>query len=107
MGYLALPSKDFKGVFAAGAAVLALCALFTIYVSRGIVDLQRLRAQQAEIEGVAYELTLKNQRMREHLHRLEHDDRYLEKLARERLGWIKPGELVYRTTARSETASLE
>ena len=34
--------------------------------------------------------------MREHLQRLETDDAYLEKIARERLGWIKPGELVYR-----------
>ncbi len=37
-----------------------------------------------------------NARVREHLRRLETDDAYLEKLARERLGWIRPGERVYR-----------
>jgi cell division protein FtsB len=64
------------------------------------MDLRRLQRQQREAEAVAYSLALKNQKLRDHLDRLEHDDRYLEKIARERLGMIKPGEIVYRANAR-------
>jgi len=33
---------------------------------------------------------------RSELHQLRHDDRYLERLAREQLGFVHPGEVVYR-----------
>lgn len=104
MRYLPPLPKDFKGLAAGGATVLALSAFFAIFGSRGVMDLRQLHEQQAEVEAVAYSLALKNQRLRDHLDRLEGDDRYLEKIARERLGWIKPGELVYRTTARNSKA---
>lgn len=63
------------------------------------MHLRRLERQQAEVERVAYSLAHKNQKLRDHLDRLEHDDRYLERIAREELGLIKPGEIVYRVPA--------
>jgi cell division protein FtsB len=95
-----LPDK-FKGVAVAAALWLAVCAFFAVFGSRGVMDWRRVQVQQAEGERIAYSLAAKNQRLREHLHRLDHDDRYLERIARERLGWIKPGEIVYRTNARN------
>lgn len=96
MGYLApLPWKH-KAVVAAAIGVLGLCAVSAVFGSSGVVHLRRLQAQQAQEEAVAYELAQRNAQLREHLERLDGDDAYLEKLARERLGWIKPGELVYR-----------
>jgi hypothetical protein len=65
-----------------------------------VMHLRQLQGQQAEAEMAAYSLAVANQKLRDHVHRLEHDDVYLEKLARERLGWIKPGEIVYRTDVR-------
>lgn len=101
MRYLPPLSRDFKGLVAAGGIAVALCGFFAVFGSRGVLDLRRIQAQQAEIEAIAFDLAQKNQRLRDHIERLEHDDRYLEKIARERLGWIKPGELVYRTAGRS------
>jgi len=96
MGYLApLPLKH-KAVIGAAIVVLALCAVSAVIGSGGVVHLRRLQAQQAQVEATAFNLAQRNARMREHLQRLETDDAYLEKIARERLGWIKPGELVYR-----------
>jgi cell division protein FtsB len=92
--------RNFKGVATVVAVALVACAFFAVFGSRGVMDLRRLQRQQNEAEAVAYSLALKNQKLRDHLDRLEHDDRYLEKIARERLGLIKPGEIVYRANAR-------
>ncbi len=47
----------------------------------------------------AFELRQHNDQLRDHLASgSSSDDAYLEKMVRERLGWIKPGELVYRVT---------
>lgn len=96
MGYLTpLPWKH-KSIVAVGVAVLGLCALSAVIGSGGVIHLRRLQAQQAEAELNAFTLAQRNARLRDHLDRIEHDDAYLEKLARERLGWIKQGEVVYR-----------
>src|SRR5262250_512051 len=96
MGYLSpLPWKH-KTVLGIGVVVLALCAVSAVFGSGGVVDLRRLQGQQAQAEAAAFTLAQRNAQLREHLQRLESDDAYLEKTVRERLGWIKPGELVYR-----------
>jgi len=60
------------------------------------MQLHRLQLQQAQVEATAFGLAQRNARLREHVQRLDTDNAYLEKVVRERLGWIKPGELVYR-----------
>ena len=96
MGYLAPRSWKHKAVVGTGLVLLALCALSAVFGGGGVVHLRRLQAQQAQEEGVAFSLAQRNARLRDQLRRLDTDDAYLEKVARERLGWIKPGELVYR-----------
>ena len=98
-----LPSKH-KGVVLGGFAILAVCALFAVFGSRGVEDWRRQLRQQAELEDVAFRIEQRNRGWRDHLERAEHDDAYLEKLAREKLGWIKPGELVYRIDRRGDRA---
>jgi cell division protein FtsB len=101
MGYLTpLPWKH-KAVVGAAMVVLGLCALSAVFGSGGVVHLRRLQAEQAQIEATAFELAQHNAQLRDHLQRLEHDDAYLEKVVRERLGWIKPGEIVYRVDHHS------
>lgn len=94
-----LPWKH-KAVVALGAIMLGLCGFFAVFGSGGVVQLRRIQAQQAETENDAFVLAQRNGRLRDHLQRLGTDDAYLEKVVRERLGWIKPGELVYRVDRR-------
>jgi len=101
MRYLPPLPQKFKGIALGAAAGLAGCCFFAVFGSGGIVHLRQLQRQQVDLESAAYTLALDNQRLRDHLDRLEKDDRYLEALARERLGWIVPGEIVYRTDTRS------
>ncbi len=51
-------------------------------------------ARQAErLEQRRRDLVAENQALREEIHRLQTDDRYIEQLAREQLGLLKPGEV--------------
>jgi cell division protein FtsB len=95
----ALPTK-YKGAIGVGFLLLVLCAAFAVCGSGGVLDLRRLQRQQAEAEAMVFRLEQRNRELRDHLERIETDDAYLEKLAREKLGWIKPGELVYRVPRR-------
>lgn len=100
MGYLAPLPLKYKAVVGAGIACLSLLAVSAVSGDAGVMHLRRLRAQQAQIEKTAFVLGRRNAELREHLERLEKDDSYLEKVVRERLGWIKPGERVYRVVPR-------
>jgi cell division protein FtsB len=91
-------SLKYKAVVAAGFVLLALCAVSAVFGSGGVVQLRRLYAEQVQAEADAYNLAQHNQELRDHLARLDTDDAYLEKVVRERLGWIKPGERLYRVT---------
>lgn len=98
MGYLPTLPRKYKGVIVGGFVLLAVCAAFAVFGSRGVMHLHNLRYQQARAEAIAFRLQDRNRAVREHLRRLESDNAYLERIARERLGWIKPGEHVYRIT---------
>lgn len=41
-------------------------------------------------------LQKENELLRERIYRLRHDDLYLEKIAREELNLVRPGEIIYR-----------
>ncbi|OFV88644.1 MAG: hypothetical protein A3J75_02165 [Acidobacteria bacterium RBG_16_68_9] len=105
-----LPQK-YKAVVLAGVTVLVVGAFSIAQGGRGWAQLRQLEEKQQELEVLAFRLEQRNQRLREHLRRIEQDDAYLEKLARERLGWIKPGEIVFRVrrtvTARGHTADAQ
>lgn len=100
MRHLTPLSWKYKAVVTGGVAALVLCAVSAVFGSGGVVHLYRLHAQQLQIEATAFALSQRNARIREHLERIEHDDTYLEKVVRDRLGWIRPGEIVYRIDRR-------
>lgn len=91
-------SLKYKAVVAAGFLLLALCGVSAVFGSGGVVQLRRLYDEQAAAEAEAYALAQHNKDLRDHVARLDADDAYLEKVVRERLGWIKPGERLYRVT---------
>ena len=97
-----LPRK-YKAVAVFGVSALALVVLSAVYGGRGWIHLQELEVKQRALEDLAFRLQQENEKRHEHLQRLANDNTYVEKLAREQLGWIKPGETVYRV--RGVTAS--
>jgi cell division protein FtsB len=105
MALLPPPPQKYKAVLAAGAVLLILFVLGAIYGSRGVVDLQRLRAEQSRYEQLAFQQQQINEGLREHIERMKSDDRYLARWAREHLGWVKPGEIIYRFDDKSSTTA--
>ena len=78
-----------------GVLIILLC-IYTIAGQRGAIHLWRLRAEQARLDEQNYSMHKENERLRERILRLRTDNSYLEKVAREELNLVRPGEIVYR-----------
>ncbi len=82
-----------------GLAAASLLSIYAVFAKGGLVDLWRIHRNRQEITSRAALLLEQNQRLERYVERLRHDDRLLEQLAREELGWVKEGDLVYRFPA--------
>ena len=81
------------------AAALLVVASLAVYGGSGVL---RVRAMQQEIQHLEQELgTLRAQteKLTATIDKLRHDPAYLEKLAREDLGYVKEGETVLKFPA--------
>jgi cell division protein FtsB len=87
----------------AGAATVGL-VVAVVFGSRGLLHLRALSAEQDELGRRIASLLHENEQLRERIHHLRTDDRTLERLAREQLGFTRPGEVIYRFQSRSDSA---
>jgi cell division protein FtsB len=77
-------------------ALISLLTLVTIVGERGALHLWRLRGEKSHLDEQNYRIQRENEALRQRIWRLRNDDVYLEKLAREELNLVRPGEVVYR-----------
>ena len=99
MALLPPPPAKYKGRLAACVLALVLFVVAAVYGDLGLIHVLHLEAQQTELEQTAFVLQQRNERLHERIQRLQSDDRYIEQLARERLGLVKKGEIIYRVIA--------
>lgn len=78
-----------------GALILML-SLVTVVGERGALHLWRLGAEKRQLDEQNYRLQRDNEALRQKIAAVRHDDHYLEKLAREELNMVRPGEVVFR-----------
>ena len=78
------------------ACSIVLLSLYTILGERGAIHLWRLRGEKTKLDAQNYRLYKENEALRERITRLRYDDSYLEKIAREELNLVRPGEIIYR-----------
>jgi cell division protein FtsB len=69
-----------------------------------IFEVRRVRAERVELEQRLVELERTNDCLRVWADALETDSATIERLARERYGMIRPGEVLYRITGPSDSA---
>jgi cell division protein FtsB len=81
------------------ASLILLLSVYTIVGERGVVHLWRLRGEKAKLDEQNFRLQKENEDLRQRIARLRHDDLYLEKIAREELNLVRPGEVIYRFAA--------
>ena len=87
--------RKHKGVLV-GAVVSLGLGLSLFGAHRGASDLLGLQEEQSALEQKMVRLQRGNDDLRRHLDRMKTDTAYLERVVRQRLGWIRPGEIVYR-----------
>ncbi len=87
------------------AAVTTVLIAIVIFGSRGLWRLQTLTSEHDELNRRIALLLHENDQLRERIQRLRTDDRTLERLAREQLGFTRPGEVIYRFGGRPNPAA--
>lgn len=81
---------------AALLGVLAVWAFVSVTGDEGWLDLRRERAKLVGLELEVARLAAQNDSLRLVLERMENDPDFLEKVAREEFGMVRPGEYLYR-----------
>jgi cell division protein FtsB len=76
--------------------LILLLAVVTAVGERGAIHLWRLRGEKSRIDEQNYRLQKENEVLRQRVSRIRNDNHYLEKLAREELNLVRPGEVIYR-----------
>ncbi|HEX7232628.1 MAG TPA: septum formation initiator family protein [Candidatus Binatia bacterium] len=77
-------------------ALIILLALITVIGERGVLHLWRLRGEKNRLDEQNFHLQKENETLRQRVYRIRNDNAYLEKVAREELNLVRPGEIVYR-----------
>ena len=78
------------------SALIVLLALITVVGERGVLYLSRLRGEKNRLDEQNFRLQKENEALRQRIYRIRNDNAYLEKIAREELNVVRPGEIVYR-----------
>ena len=80
-----------------GILVTILAFLFVVLFSEhGFLDYIKLKRQIRAINHSIGKLETENVQLKAQVDRLQKDDQYLEELARQKFGFIREGEKVYR-----------
>lgn len=67
-----------------------------LFGSRGVLDNHRLNQKLLDLRHGNEELAAKNDALKKEILLLRNDLRYIEKVARDELGMVKPSDRVYR-----------
>lgn len=78
-------------------AIFAVLLLFSsVFGDKGFLHLLRLRKEMVALEERNALVQKENTRLRNRIQKLRQDDRVLERLVRDELGWVRDGEILYR-----------
>ena len=70
--------------------------LLAVFGGRGLMQIYHLKEEREKIRSVNARLREENQKLAEQIQRMKHNKKEIEKIAREELGLVKKGELVYK-----------
>lgn len=85
---------------------LAIFAYIAASYASGFVEIWRLRVEIHQVKEEIVEAEARNEQLRKELHYLQSDE-YIEKVAREELGLVKPGETPVILTSPSEAEQFQ
>jgi len=88
-------TKRKKLFFAAVVLLAAYLLISFIFGEMGLVKYYRMKAQHETLFEEIAVLKHDNARLRRTVHALKNDPAYIERIARDKLGLARPGEIVY------------
>ncbi len=86
-------SRKLLMTLSVGLALLIVA--LALFGSTGLRRYQKLRAEAAALQTQNNKLSDENKRLSQEVRRLKNNMQYVEKIARDELGQIKPGETVF------------
>ena len=86
-----------------GALVLLFCVGLGLYGWRGVVRLQQMQGQLEALERDNATLRQQAARLTQTIERLRNDPSYLEQIAREQQGMVRPGDTILKFPPRDKT----
>lgn len=78
------------------AGLVAMLGWTSVFGDGGLLRIRELRAREQLVSQKADRVETDNAKLRENVRRLNEDDRYIERVARESQGLVRDGETVYR-----------
>ncbi|MFH1812282.1 MAG: septum formation initiator family protein [Pseudomonadota bacterium] len=84
-----------RWVLVASSILAALVVSAAFFGSSGLRHYRRLVAEAETLTTQNHQLSEENSTLREEIRRLKDDQAYLEKVARDQLGHVRPGDSVY------------
>jgi len=85
-----------RSMYLIPAGGLAFILFFTVFGERGLLRINDLKRERSLIEEKSAELRAANEKLRQEIALLHSDRRYLERIARNELGLVKPNEIIYQ-----------
>jgi len=86
-----------------GALALLLCVGLGVYGWRGVIRLQQMKGQLEALERDNAVLRQQAARLTQTIERLRNDPTYLEQIAREEQGMVRPGDTILKFPPRDKT----
>ena len=80
--------------------ILIMGTMLLFFNDMGIIKWYQLRQERLHVQTEIDRLILEEKDLTAELDRLENDDEYIKKIARERFHMVKPGEKVFRVIDR-------
>lgn len=87
--------KERKHSFIVSFSIVALCAYFAISLITIHKDINNTKKEIAEVQQSYNQQVAENEKIKDYVDSGEIDKEYVEKIARDELGYVKSGERVY------------
>ncbi|RMF42352.1 MAG: septum formation initiator family protein [Deltaproteobacteria bacterium] len=81
---------------------VALLLGFAVFGDNGVVDMLRRHQQKQQLQAQVNQLQRENEQLRREIKALKSDWRTIEAIARQKLGMVRPDEVVYQFPARDK-----
>jgi cell division protein FtsB len=82
--------------------ILLVTGFLILFGKKGLVDNYKMRQKVAELSTANQQMHQENNRLKQEILLLRKDTKYIEWLARDELGMVKKGDIIYRISEESK-----